>query len=55
VSLEAVGLAPFHSLDARVPPPVRARLEAARSQLILGKINIPANYAQLGAAAGPVP
>jgi basic membrane protein A and related proteins len=55
VGLEAVGLAPFHSLDPRVPPSVRARLDATRSQLIQGKISIPANYAQLGAAAGPMP
>jgi basic membrane protein A len=49
VSLEAVGLAPFHSLDPLVPPAVRDRLGEIRAQLIQGKIRIPTTYAELGA------
>jgi basic membrane protein A len=52
VSLDAVGLAPFHSLDPRVPDLVRARLGEIRAQLILGRIPIPTTYAELAAASG---
>ncbi|HWF40352.1 MAG TPA: BMP family protein [Candidatus Acidoferrales bacterium] len=45
--LTMVDLAPFHSLDSRVPIRVRQKLAEVRQQLIAGKITIPASYDQL--------
>jgi basic membrane protein A len=47
MDLTMVDLAPFHSLDSRVPPQVRRSLADIRRQLIRGTITIPASYEQL--------
>jgi basic membrane protein A and related proteins len=47
MDLTMVDLAPFHSLDSRVPPQVRQKLAEVRQQLIAGKLTIPRTYEDL--------
>jgi basic membrane protein A len=48
MSLDLVGLAPFHSLDGRVPQTVKNRIAAVRQQLLNGKLRVPESYQDVG-------
>lgn len=49
VPLADVGLAPFHALQDRVSPAIRARLAEVRRRLLADAIRIPRSYAELAA------